>query len=218
MMGSYPGQSGSPYPAYPPSWSQRPGSYGALAPQSFFGDLLGTIAQPVGQQIGSWFGSPQTGAALGGLAGQLGQFLPFQAGVPGALPNRPGPYGALAPQSIFGGMLGGLGGGALGGFIGDQFGSQQMGSDIGTTLGGFLGGLLPFQAGVPGALPNRPGPYGALAPQSFFGDLLGTIAQPVGQQIGSWFGSPQTGAALGGLAGQLGQFLPFQAGVPAYYR
>lgn len=55
-----------------------------LAPQGFFGDLLGQVGQPLGSAIGSAFGNQQ-----------LGGFLPFQAG-----PQQ------LAPQTATNNFLG----------------------------------------------------------------------------------------------------------------
>jgi hypothetical protein len=68
---------------------QQQQPYGQVAPQGFFGDILGSVGAPLGQAVGGFFGNPQLGGQLGGLAGQFGQqFLPFQAGVSAAGPYR----------------------------------------------------------------------------------------------------------------------------------
>src|SRR4051812_48107547 len=50
---------------------------GQLAPQGFFGNLLGSIGQPLGGAIGGLFGHQQLGGQIGGGIGQLGRLLPF---------------------------------------------------------------------------------------------------------------------------------------------
>jgi hypothetical protein len=50
----------------------------SLAPQGFFGNLLGHIGQPLGSAIGGLFGHSNIGSQIGGAAGQLGRLLPFQ--------------------------------------------------------------------------------------------------------------------------------------------
>ena len=119
-----------------------------LAPQGFFGNLLGQYGAPLGGVIGGAFGNQGLGQAIGSAAGSLGRFLPFDAGPQYAA----GPQ--LAPQGFLGGILGsalgGLGGGALGGWLGNR----NLGKTIGSTAGGILGGILPFDAGPPFA------PYG----------------------------------------------------------
>src|SRR5687767_9001484 len=81
---------------YVPAWLATGG--GQLAPQGFFGNLLGSIAQPVGQAIGGAFGQPQLGGQIGQAAGGFAGLLPFQAG-PGMVPGYGG--GQLAPQGFF---------------------------------------------------------------------------------------------------------------------
>jgi hypothetical protein len=68
-----------------------------FAPQGFFGNLLGQVGAPLGSAIGSAFGNQGLGQAIGGAAGQLGRFLPFEAGP------------QLAPQGFFGNLLGQVG-------------------------------------------------------------------------------------------------------------
>ena len=180
---------------------------GQLRPQGWFGDLLGTVGVPAGQAIGSIFGSPQTGATIGGLAGQLGSWLPFGVAAPGAYGQQG--MGQLRPQGWFGGgLLGGWGGGALGNAIGGLFGGADVGSTIGGGIGSILGGLLPFQSPVP--LGYWPQGQGQLAPQGLVGDILGAVGAPLGQVLGGHWGYPELGSQLGTWAGQLGQqYIPF---------
>ena len=170
-----------------------------FAPQGLLGGALGSLA---GGLLGSAFGHGDVGRTIGGLAGT---FLPFQAGPQMAAPQF-APQGWLSdlvsptvqyPQP---GTLGGLG----------QFFPPQLGSDHGGFGQQF--NVSPFQAG-----PQMMAPQ--FAPQGWFGDLVGKVAQPIGSAIGGAFGQPQLGGTLGGLAGQLGQqYIPFQAGprFPAY--
>ena len=147
---------------------------GQLAPQGFFGNLLGTIAQPVGQAIGGMFGQPQLGGQIGQAAGGFAGLLPFQAG-PGMAPGYGG--GQLAPQGFFGNLLGTIAQ-PVGQAIGGMFGQPQLGGQIGQTAGGFAG-LLPFQAG-PGMAPGYGG--GQLAPQGSLSPFQTTPNVEVEQQ------------------------------------
>jgi len=140
-------------------------------------------------------------------------------------------YSQLAPQGIFGSLLGGPVGGLIGGGIGGLLGNQTLGRQLGQTFGTIGGGFLPFnvdpvtaayaQQGIPsqfaqpyGQQPQytQPGQYGLpqeLAPQGFFGNLLGQIGKPLGNVIGGAFGNSTLGGQIGSVAGQLGRFLPF---------
>ena len=125
---------------------------------------------------------------------------------PGVSPF-PGPYGQqLAPQGFFGGLLGGPLGGLIGGGIGGLLGNPNLGRQIGQTIGTVGGGFLPFSVDP---LTAAYAQQAQLAPQAFFGNLLGQLGQPLGGAIGSLFGNQQLGSQLGGVAGQLGRFLPF---------
>jgi hypothetical protein len=199
---------GSPALGYPQGgYGQQQGGYGQqqLAPQGFFGDLIGSVAAPIGGAIGGAFGNQQLGQQIGGLAGQGARWLPFEAG---------GPYGGgqqLAPQGFFGDLIGTVApqiGGHFGGGLGQQIGG----------LAGQAARLLPFEAGPYGG-GGGGGGYGGggygggqqLAPQGFFGDLIGSVAAPIGSAIGGAFGHGETGQAIGGLAGQAARWLPFSA-------
>ncbi|WP_295994336.1 hypothetical protein [Rugamonas sp.] len=50
-----------------------------LAPQGWFGNLIGSVAQPLGSTIGGWLGNAGVGSTIGNVAGQLGRMLPFSA-------------------------------------------------------------------------------------------------------------------------------------------
>ena len=50
-----------------------------VQPQGFFGNILKHIGAPVGGAIGGAFGNQGLGQTIGGMAGHLGSFLPFQA-------------------------------------------------------------------------------------------------------------------------------------------
>src|SRR2546426_12068274 len=69
---------GQPWSMYAPQ--TYPSLGGAqLAPQGFFGNLLGQLAGPAGQAFGGLFGQPQIGGQIGQAIGGLGHLLPFQA-------------------------------------------------------------------------------------------------------------------------------------------
>ena len=90
-----------------------------FAPQGFFGNLLGQVGAPLGGAIGSVFGNQGLGQTIGNAAGQLGRFLPFDAGP------------QFAPQGFFGNLLGQVGA-PLGSAIGSAFGNQGLGQTMAT--------------------------------------------------------------------------------------
>ena len=192
-----------------------------LAPQGFFGDLLGQVGAPLGGAIGGRFGNRGLGQQIGGIAGQLGRLLPFEAGPQGYDPYaqyQAQDAGQLAPQGFFGNLLGQVGA-PLGGAIGGRFGNRGLGQQIGG-IAGQLGRLLPFEAGPQGYDPyaqyQAQDAGGQLAPQGFFGDAIGQLAGPVGGWIGGRLGNRGLGQQVGGIAGQLGRLLPFEAGPQGY--
>ena len=186
------------------------GGYGTVAPAGWFGNLLGSIGQPVGSAIGSAFGNQQLGSTIGGIAGQLGRFLPFSVDpATAAYGGYGGGYGTVAPAGWFGNLLGSIGQ-PVGSAIGSAFGNQQLGSTIGG-IAGQLGRFLPFSVDpATAAYGSYGGGYGTVAPAGWFGNLLGSIAQPVGGLIGGALGNRQLGTTIGGLAGQFGRMLPFE--------
>jgi hypothetical protein len=166
-----------------------------LAPQGFFGDILGQFGRPLGGAIGTLVGNPVFGGQLGGVVGQLGQrFLPFSIDpVTAAYAQQ----AQLAPQGFW----------PLGGAIGTIFGNPVLGGQLGGVVGQLGQRFLPFSVDpITAAYAQQ----AQLAPQGFFGDILGQVGRPLGGAIGTIFGNPVFGGQLGGVVGQLGQrFLPF---------
>jgi hypothetical protein len=162
---------GQPWSMYVPQTYPSLGGV-QLAPQGFFGNLLGQLAGPAGQAFGGLFGQPQIGGQIGQMLGGLGHLLPFQV-APGISPAVWGGqpmYGGWGGQPMYGG-----------------WGGQPM-----------YGGGQPGYAG------------GQLAPQGFWGNLLGQFPGPAGQAFGGLFGQPQIGGQIGQALGGLGHLLPFQ--------
>src|SRR5262245_18374307 len=97
----------------------------------------------------------------------------------------------LAPRGFFGSLLGGPVGGLIGGGIGGLFGNQGLGRQIGQAAGGIGGAFLPFNvdpmtaaAYAQQAQQAQQAQYAQqpqqaqLAPQGWFGNLLGQVGQP----------------------------------------
>src|SRR5207247_5484629 len=126
-----------------------------LAPQGFFGNLLGQVSAPLGSVVGSALGNQGLGQQIGSVAGQLGRFLPFDAGP------------QLAPQGFFGNLLGQVGA-PLGGIVGNALGNQGLGQQVGG-IAGKLGECFLSFAGGP-----------QFAPEGFFGKLLCGVGGPLG--------------------------------------
>src|SRR5262245_49488461 len=142
-------------------------------------------------------------------------------GVLQGLPSATGsPYSSqLAPQGFFGSLLGGPVGGLIGSGIGGLFGNQGLGRQIGQAAGGIGGAFLPFnvdpmtaaayaQQAQQAQYAQQP-QQAQLAPQGWFGNLLGQVGQPLGGAIGGMFGNSQLGGGIGSAVGSLGRFLPF---------
>lgn len=124
--------------------------------------------------------------------------------------------GGLAPQGFFGSLLGAPLGGLIGRGIGGLLGNSQLGNQIGQMAGGIGGTFLPLavdpvtaayaqQAQQQQLLQQQ----AQLAPQGWFGNIVKSVAQPLGQTIGNAFGHGQLGSTIGGYAAQLGGMLPF---------
>ncbi|RJG15023.1 hypothetical protein D3872_14985 [Massilia cavernae] len=188
---------------------------GQLAPQGWFGNLIGQVGQPLGGAIGGMFGNPQAGSTIGNVAGQLGRLLPFGAdpiSAAYAQQMQQAQQQQLAPQGWFGNLLGQVGQ-PLGGAIGGLFGNQGVGSTIGGAAGQ-LGRLLPFGADPVAAAyaqQIQQAQQQQLAPQGWLGNMIGQVGQPLGSTIGGWLGNAGVGSTIGGVAGQLGKLLPFGA-------
>jgi hypothetical protein len=219
---------------------------GQLNPQGWLGNLIGSVAQPVGSAIGGLFGRPDVGGTIGGVAGQLGRMLPFGADPVSAAYQQQ--MGQMTPQGWFGNLIGSVAQ-PVGSAIGGLFGRPDVGGTIGG-VAGQLGRMLPFGADPltmqavsqipPQALiqqiqqlhqqlqqhqqqyaqllqhvqqqqQQQLAQQGQMTPQGWFGNLIGSVAQPVGSAIGGLFGRPDVGGTIGGVAGQLGRMLPFGA-------
>jgi len=169
-----------------------PAAFGApaprvqLAPQGFFGDLVGHFAPTVGGAIGGLLGHANTGAQVGNVAGNIARLLPFSAGP------------QLAPQGFFGDLVGHLAP-TVGNAIGGLLGHANTGAQIGNAVSG-ISHLIPFSAGP------------QLAPQGFFGDLVGHLAPTVGNAIGGLLGHANTGAQIGNAVSGISHLIPFSAG------
>jgi hypothetical protein len=75
---------GQPWSMYVPQTYPSLGGV-QLAPQGFFGNLLGQLAGPAGQAFGGLFGQPLIGGQIGQALGGLGHLLPFHV-APGLSP------------------------------------------------------------------------------------------------------------------------------------
>ena len=146
-----------------------------LAPQGWFGNLIGSVAQPLGGAIGGLFGHQGVGNTIGGVAGQLGRLLPF-----GADPT--------------------------------QIAQQQYAQQV-QQLQQQLAQQQQQYAQLVQALQQQQvqAQQGQIAPQGWFGNLLGQVGQPLGSTIGNIFGNAGLGGNIGNVAGQLGRMLPFGA-------
>ena len=236
--------------------AQQLAQQGQLAPQGWFGNLIGHVAQPLGGALGGLFGNAGLGNTIGGVAGQIGRMLPFSADPVSAayaqqqqlqqlqqaqLAQQLGQQGQLAPQGWLGNLIGNIAQ-PIATTIGGHFGNAGLGS----TIGGWAGQaarMLPFGADPVAAayaqqaqqqqvqqqvqqqlqqqqqqqqiqqaqLAQQLGQQGQLAPQGWFGNLIGHVAQPLGGAIGGLFGNAGLGNTIGGVAGQIGRMLPFGA-------
>jgi hypothetical protein len=93
--------------------------------------------------------------------------------------------------------------------VGGLLGNSNLGGQIGGIAGQLGQRFIPFNTDPVSAAYAQ---QAQLAPQGFFGNLLGTIAQPVGQAVGGLLGNSQLGGQIGNFAGQLGRsFIPFSA-------
>ncbi|GJI99821.1 hypothetical protein RugamoR64_03600 [Duganella rhizosphaerae] len=195
-----------------------------LAPQGWFGNIIKSVAQPLGGAIGGAFGNAGLGNTIGGIAGQLGGMLPFAADpVQQAYAQQAAQLQqlqqlqaqGLAPQGWFGNIIKSVAQ-PLGGAIGGAFGNAGLGNTIGG-IAGQLGGMLPFsadpvaQAYAQQAAQLQQLQAQGLAPQGWFGNIIKSVAQPLGGAIGGAFGNAGLGNTIGGIAGQLGGMLPFSA-------
>jgi hypothetical protein len=189
-----------------------------LAPQGWFGNIVKSVARPLGGMIGGAFGHAGAGNLIGGIAGQLGGMLPFAADPVAqayALQDAQLQAQGLAPQGFFGNLLRHR---ANTGIISPPIFSPPIGSPgIGYPGPGSMSSMLAFsadpvtQAYAQQAQDAQLQQLQGLAPQGWFGNLIKNVAQPLGGAIGGAFGNAGLGNTIGGIAGQLGGMLPFGA-------
>ncbi|MGZ8340091.1 MAG: hypothetical protein ACXWU9_10970 [Telluria sp.] len=188
-----------------------------FSPQGWGGNLLSKIGQPLGSTVGGWFGNAGLGSTIGGAVGQLGKLLPFGADPVAAAyaQQLQAQQQQLAPQGWIGDLIGRVAE-PIGSTVGGWLGNEGVGSTIGE-VAGQLGQFLPFGADpVAAAYAQQQMQQAAqqqqqLAPQGWFGNIIGQVGQPLGGAIGGLFGNRSAGQAIGGIAGQLGSLLPFGA-------
>jgi len=155
-----------------------------LNPQGWFGNLISQVGRPLGSAIGGAFGNAQLGGAIGGLAGQVGRILPFD----------------YDPASLMGPSLG------------SSFNFQQLLQRLQQTQQA-LQQAQQQNAQLAQTVQQQQGQQaqGQIAPQGWFGNLIGQVGQPLGSAIGGLFGNSQLGGTIGNVAGQIGRVLPFGA-------
>ncbi|WP_332855906.1 hypothetical protein [Duganella sp. S19_KUP01_CR8] len=189
-----------------------------LAPQGWFGNIIKSVAQPLGGMIGGAFGHQGLGNTIGGIAGHLGGMLPFAADpVAQAYAQQAAQLQAqgLAPQGFFGDLLRQRGNTGI--ISPPIFGRTGIGSPGIGYPGPNIANMLPFaadpvsQAYAQQAQDAQLQQLQAqgLAPQGWFGNIIKSVAQPLGGAIGGAFGNAGLGNTIGGIAGQLGGMLPF---------
>ena len=217
--------SGSGAAPQTPRYHQASAGPMMVVPAGLFGDIVGSLAGTIGEQVGGWFGDKALGKSLGSAAGPLiSHFSPFQILPPTVAAASSGPdVGSAAqketlvvvPSGFLTGLLGGVGGDLIGGALGGLFGNKELGSQIGSAAGGALGSVFgPFQVLPPQLQPASAGPGGDQAPQDamivvpagWLGDLFGGISSGVGQLIGG-----DTGKTVATIGGGIGQLLPWSA-------
>jgi hypothetical protein len=160
-----------------------------LNPQGWFGNLIGQVGQPLGGAIGGLFGNAGLGSTIGGVAGQVGRMLPFSADPQSLMAQPPQAQNILQQHSQLYQQIAQL-----------QQQLQQQQQQY-AQLAQMIGQQQqPVQA--------QPG---QIAPQGWFGNLIGQVGQPLGGAIGGLFGNSGMGSTIGGMAGQIGRMLPFGA-------
>src|SRR3954466_5464734 len=106
--------------------------------------------------------------------------------------------GGLAPQGFLGGIFGAPLGGLIGSGIGGLFGNANLGHQIGQAAGGIGGSFLPLGADPISAAYAQQAQQQqqlqqlqqqGLAPQGWFGNIVKSVAQPLGGAIGGAFGN-----------------------------
>jgi hypothetical protein len=160
-----------------------------LNPQGWFGDIVNQVGRPLGGAIGGAFGNAGLGNAIGDVASQIGRILPFNVDPQSLMANPPVAY--YAYQRLLQQVQ------QLQQQLQQQ---QQQYAQLAQSVG------QQQQQQQPQA-----GQQGQIAPQGWFGNLIGQVGQPLGGAIGGMFGNSQLGSNIGGVAGHLGRMLPFGA-------
>lgn len=193
-----------------------------LVPAGLFGNIVGSLAGTIGEQVGGWFGHKALGKTVGSATGPLiKHFAPFEILPPEVVAASAGPDGqgagaeetlVVVPQGFLSGLLGGIGGKVIGGAVGDLFGNKKLGKDIGSATGGAMGAVFgPFTVIPPDATPQSSDTQSAednmvLVPAGWLGNLFGGISGGVGQVIGG-----KTGRTVSQIGGAIGSLVPWQA-------
>jgi hypothetical protein len=157
-----------------------------LNPQGWFGNILGQVGRPLGGAIGGLFGNSGVGNTIGSIAGSLGRFLPFSAD-PAVMSHPVVQQQQVQQQQLIQQI--------------QQLQQQLMQQQQQYAQ---LAQMVAQQQG-------QQGQQGQIAPQGWFGNLIGQVGQPLGGAIGGLFGNSGLGSTIGGVAGQLGRMLPFGA-------
>ncbi len=160
-----------------------------LNPQGWFGNIIGQVGKPLGGAIGGLFGNAGVGSTIGGIAGSLGRFLPFSAD-PTVLAHPVVQQQQYAQQQLI-----------------QQI--QQLQQQLQQQQQQYA--QLIQAIGQQQQQQQLQGQQGQIAPQGWFGNLIGQVGQPLGGAIGGLFGNAGLGSSIGGVAGQIGRMLPFGA-------
>jgi hypothetical protein len=153
-----------------------------LNPQGWLGNIIGQVGRPLGGFIGGQLGNAGLGNTIGNIAGSLGRYLPFAAD----------PSMIAHPQ------------------VQQQIQHQQLFQQLQQLQQQLLQQQQQY-AQLAQAIAQQQGQQGQIAPQGWFGNLIGQVGQPLGGAIGGLFGNAGLGNTIGGMAGQLGRMLPFGA-------
>ncbi|MES2318226.1 MAG: hypothetical protein V4631_12120 [Pseudomonadota bacterium] len=157
-----------------------------LNPQGWFGNLIGQVGRPLGGAIGGIFGNSGVGSTIGGIAGSLGKLLPF--GVDPSMMAHPQVLAQIQQQQLFQQIQ----------QLQQQLQQQQQ-------------QYAQLAQAIAQQQQQQQGQQGQIAPQGWFGNLIGQVGQPLGGAIGGLFGNSQLGSNIGNVAGQIGRMLPFGA-------
>ena len=157
-----------------------------LNPQGWFGNIISQVGRPLGGIVGGALGNAGLGSTIGGIAGSLGRFLPFSAD-PAVMAHPLVQQQQMQQQQLI-----------------QQIQQLQQQLQQQAQQYAQLVQAVSQQQG-------QQGQQGQIAPQGWFGNLIGQVGQPLGSAIGGLFGNAGLGSTIGGVAGQIGRMLPFGA-------